>query len=733
MINKWKSQRLLSIFIILLSLYSSSMTIYAADALNTRAVSEAWKPYFQELATLKIQEMSKKIITEINQNQDKLGYSKDSPPVNVEIDMASYTEQVKKYQFFPSGSALGDVYQNATFKLEGIEIVSSDNTIEITTTQQANKTFLQFKRTADSVGGISQIHLKPIISMTLEYGTKTFIGTVNVNGSIKNLLTNDKELGLPSTNQQYVGKLEGFLENMPSLRVSARSENIEIAYESVLYDNDERFLTDYLNVENAMGRVTIELIGDKPVHFNHVGKYTVNIRVTDEARRTVNLSLNFEVQETLNVKWKNQKLSKALGEKRGHLEVSDWIESVEIASCGRKIAIEDCELIWDEEKRMTSTNIESLDALLRVTQYNIERKVKIPIEVTFGNSIVIKDDLGRPIYAFSYLLEKGESYVYGFSWEEIYQSISIPTMQVSISQHNDSREILLENWQDKWSQSLSNTTVTFEHLEKVIESDFLRILIMNDEDKSKWITLYHDNQSFEMPKLYDKFTYFVIKDGHFELLKLNQLTLKDSFNLSRYNGLKDLGQNLLDFFCANLLNEDTMELDYENVVFQQAGAIEVPIFVVERINPSKNVKYRYSIIVNVDNGKITLKVPSEIMFEKVQYGTNKAYINRISNTQGFEVIDTRDSKNQWRLNIRLSENSQLENGILYREGSRQEFLTTEYIEIYQHKKGHTEKEIVQNVWTENNGILLWGPTTRFAHVGSHAETLEWTLIEGDLL
>ncbi|MCB7447341.1 hypothetical protein LI298_28575, partial [Bacteroides thetaiotaomicron] len=79
----------------------------------------------------------------------------------------------KKYQFFPSGSALGDVYQNATFKLEGIEIVSSDNTIEITTTQQANKTFLQFKRTADSVGGISQIHLKPIISMTLEYGTKT--------------------------------------------------------------------------------------------------------------------------------------------------------------------------------------------------------------------------------------------------------------------------------------------------------------------------------------------------------------------------------------------------------------------------------------------------------------------------------------------------------------------------------------------------------------------------------
>ncbi|MDQ8233471.1 hypothetical protein Q3C83_13245, partial [Enterococcus faecium] len=409
----------------------------------------------------------------------------------------------------------------------------------------------------------------------------------------------------------------------------------------------------------------------------------------------------------------------------------------------------DYKLNWEKPLRNISTEtIGEKSASIKITYLptHKEKTIQVPINVHYGNSLLIMDTDKRALGTFrlsdnniieshqggeindNEVLEKGNNdKIYEVDWYDFANKHNGYDENIDDVSHG---EFLVEGLGNdhkldvlkKWSKC------------KVSEGDILRVT----EKSPEKVFYTKDNQKITINSK-RKNVFFEIFNHQYRLLNINNLCSKIP-TIKIGTSHQEIDQKI-NTYTNNQFDNVSIEKIIEYPDTASPGMKKAKIQVSEILSTQKRYwlktyhqKVHYVMDMEfyvTDGGEIRLSVPDKIEFENLDtiYSKEQIINRKKDKNLGIRVTDTRTKKSSWSIDLQVVKGDLLPYTVWKDENDNYKYLNNP-VKIYE-SSGLDEQEIdISSNWRRNAQLLFRIPKKTYLPTGSYSEILVWNLIQG---
>ncbi|EMW5404130.1 hypothetical protein AAFA94_002681 [Enterococcus faecalis] len=384
-------------------------------------------------------------------------------------------------------------------------------------------------------------------------------------------------------------------------------------------------------------------------------------------------------------------------------------------------------------------------------KYNNEKKVEIPVNVKWGNSVVYGSydygANGRTSAAFTLYTESTPTIVasqgqnddnlaihsnfpnqqyYTFNWFDLSNK---QILKIDESNNGDkyikaSGNELKKDKLKEWGTA-QNQAVNYGDIVRAWQTETGKNWLYENEQKQA----YNDDK---------KAVYYEITTSGYRPLHFNQLTPKTG-KIPIYSTNKYLDEHVKDYIDLKGYSNIDVKGFVEYPDTTSSGDKRAKILVEETLTTGKKVQYEYEVTINIEPGTLTYTVPKTLTFKEFSKSKSEQIVQRkYSGSLGLLIKDNRGSNKQgnWTLTAKASSDLKgIAPYLIYRnEKGVDSYLNGSAVPVYTQDKQVSATEPleveVSNKWKSTDGILLKVPSKNNLASQEYSTTITWNLVEG---
>ncbi|EUJ39536.1 hypothetical protein [Brochothrix campestris] len=664
----------------------------------------------RELADANREALQRAVRAAISENPKKLGYLKGS---TLEIVVPN-VKLIPDFYYLPN---------NANIRFSGMVgitdiYLTNDDTVRVT-----------YKDNGSQNGKLTFTKLKNAPTNT----------TLNFMYSVQHSLRTYRKMALLGWTQiedeeevrsgRGIGPVNlNFAEPAPELVVTPKEETTRLAYGSTV----SLEVSDYYNVKTSAGKVTATFLTQPDTSV--LGPAEATIQLTDEYGQQTIVTVPFEVFETLVAQPVAQTL--VLGQDIPKVVLKQWVKDVTTLS-GDAIDSTDYEV--ELVSTFSANAVGTSEVAIRIfsEKYHSDLELTVPVTVKMGTAIQLTNTDNQIIGGVT--VNDGKLDLVDIDDRNVTKVVG-NNISIAVYKPELDNPILNESTPSEEAQLKATDAIdSFKSLpigKELPEGSVIKVATDGMAENTNLLETYNDGKKIafiDNNRIHEQAIYYLYQNKKFSTVAAAHLEVK-TVPVSRLTSLSELDAMIHAFYHGKLPGNVSLKgfSSYPNTA--ETGLQAGKVLVEEQLGENNVIRYDQPITIEVDDGDISMKVPTTMNFKDYTFNPSETTVERAIDDWQLEVDDTRmDSlKTNWHINLKVSGEQELDQYMTFVDYQNNRSYLTENITIYSQDKIENQPDNTSISWGAEQGVLLQLP----AHNNLKADktyhsTLEWSLILGE--